>query len=246
MVREDNKNKVIGILGGMGPEATMQLYQYILANTPADQDQDHISTIIYSLPQIPDRTKAILENGEDPVPLMIYGAKVLENAGADFILIACNTAHKFIKQVQPHLSIPILNMIEETFLSTKRQYPKCKKVGLLATSGTIKTRIYHNVFEPKGLQIIVPDEKMQQDCVMDAIYKIKKGQKNEAIKNSLDTAIIHLFEKGAEVVILGCTELPLIVSSENNILPIINPTEIIARAAINTTVRYFKEVAYIN
>lgn len=135
--------KVIGILGGMGPEATIDLFYKIIKLTPAEKDQDHLRIIIDNNPKIPDRIAAILGKGEDPLPVLQETARNLEKAGADFIIIPCNTAHYFLSSIQESIKIPILNMIEETAKETQKRIPQIQKVGLLASIGVYETKIYH-------------------------------------------------------------------------------------------------------
>src|SRR4030042_3354613 len=139
--------KIIGILGGMGPEATIDLFYKIIKSTPAEKDQDHLRIIIDNNPKIPDRTAAILGKAEDPLPALQETAQNLEKAGADFIIIPCNTAHYFLSSIQESVNIPVLNMLEETAKETKKRIPQIKKVGLLASIGVYKSEIYHQHFK---------------------------------------------------------------------------------------------------
>ncbi|GAH56604.1 unnamed protein product, partial [marine sediment metagenome] len=139
--------KIIGILGGMGPEATIDLFYKIIKFTPAEKDQDHFRIIIDNNPKIPDRTAAILGKGEDPLPALQETARNLEKAGVDFIIIPCNTAHYFLPQIQKSVNIPVLNMIEETAKETRKRIFPIQKVGLLASMGIYKTEIYHQHFK---------------------------------------------------------------------------------------------------
>jgi len=143
--------KIIGILGGMGPEATVDLFYKIIKLTPAEKDQEHLRIIIDNNPKIPDRTAAILGKGEDPLPALQETAQSLEKAGADFIIIPCNTAYYFLSSIQESVKIPILNMIEETAKETRKKIPPIKKVGLLASVGVYETKIYHQQFEKFNL-----------------------------------------------------------------------------------------------
>ena len=125
-------DRLIGILGGMGPEATLDLYRYILALTPATKDQDHIRVLIYSNPKVPDRTKAIAEEGENPVDSLIESAMLLERAGAGIIAMPCNAAHYYLPDMKKKVGIPILDMIAETRKKLKRQLPSAKIVGVMS------------------------------------------------------------------------------------------------------------------
>jgi len=149
--------KIIGILGGMGPEATIDLFYKIVKLTHVEKDQDHFRIIIDNNPKISDRTDAIIGNGKDPLPELVITAKNLEKAGADFIIMPCNTAHYFISQIKENINIPILNMIEETAIYVKAIFPSFKKVCLFATKGTYKTKLYEKFFSSKNIEILIPE-----------------------------------------------------------------------------------------
>jgi len=161
-------DRVIGIIGGMGPEATVDFYREIIRLTPAQKDQDHIPVLIYSNPRIPERTQAILHGGEDPTPYLIDAARILERAGAGILAIPCNTAHYFLPRVRPAVKIPILDMIEETFLRTRAEVGDIKAVGLLATTGTVESGVYRNIFTRHGVSILTP-AVVDQDRIQQAI-----------------------------------------------------------------------------
>ncbi len=142
--------KTIGILGGMGPEATADLFYRIVKATPVERDQDHPRTIVYSNSKVPDRTPAIVGEGESPLPEMLMAAKSLQGAGADFLIIPCNTAHYFIEDLRNELGIPVLHMIEMTARHAAREYPGARMVGLIATDGTLSSGIYERFFGGLG------------------------------------------------------------------------------------------------
>lgn len=226
---QQTRKKVIGILGGMGPLATADLYKKIVLHTDAGCDQEHIRTIIDSNTAIPDRTAALLNGGPDPAAEMIKSAKILEKAGADFIIMPCNTAHNFHSDVKAAVSIPVLHMIELTREALKRRGIDC--AGLLATDGTIRTRIYQKCFDGSGIELLTPNEH-DQKAVMDVIYKgVKAGN------GSFDTGAIRetaeaLMKRGAQSLILGCTELPLAFDLYGLDYPVTDPTLELAMGAI--------------
>ena len=223
--------KVIGILGGMGPEATIDLFYKIIKFTPAEKDQDHLRIIIDNNPKIPDRTAAILGKGEDPLPALQETARNLEKAGADFIIIPCNTAHYYLPQIQESIRIPILNMIEETAKETQKKNSSIKKVGLLASIGTYKTKIYRQYFKKFNIVVISPEEKDKEE-VMNAIYAVKAGDLSNEVKGNIIKIAQKLIDKEAEAIITGCTEIPLILKEGDVSVPIIDPTRILAKAAV--------------
>ena len=223
--------KIIGILGGMGPEATIDLFYKIIKFTPAEKDQEHLRIIIDNNPKISDRTAAILGKGEDPLPALRETAQNLEKAGADFIIIPCNTAHYFLSSIQESVKIPVLNMIEETVKETRKKIPQIKKVGLLASIGVYKTKIYHQHFKKYNIEVISPEAK-DKEKVMKVIYAVKAGDLSEEVKKNIISVAQKLIDKGAEAIITGCTEIPLILKEGDVSVPIIDPTQVLAEAAV--------------
>ena len=194
----------LGILGGMGPQATQVFYQRVLDRTDADTDQDHIPTLILSDTAMPDRTAAILsgETGEVRQRLL-DDAKFLEHWGARCIAIPCNTSHAFIPQIQERVGVPIVNMIAQTAQTLKEM--GAKKVGILATDGTNRMGLYHAACEAVGMEAVTPPPEVQR-LVMSIIYdEIKKGEQGSREKFSAIDAALR--EKGCDRAVLGCTEL---------------------------------------
>ena len=198
--------KVIGILGGMGPLATADLFQKITLHTAASCDQDHPRVCIDSNTNISDRTAALLHGGADPVPEMVKSAQRLESIGADLLIMPCNTAHNFYDAVASSVSIPVLHMIAITRDALKSRGVKC--AGLLATDGTVQTGIYQRTFEGSGVELLTPDNTEDQSAVMDIIYNGVKAGDLTHDATAFRSACEHLLARGAEVLILGCTELP--------------------------------------
>ncbi|HYG10788.1 MAG TPA: amino acid racemase [Pyrinomonadaceae bacterium] len=224
----------IGVLGGMGPEATNQLCALITAHTTVSKDQDHIPVVTFNNSLIPDRVRAAYGGGESPVPEMIRTARVLEQAGADFLLMPCNLAHLFLEDVQAAIGIPILDMIEETVGHIAARYPQCRQVGILASTPTLQSGLYHRSFQKHDKRLLTPDVNEQEEKVMKAIYGvegIKCGYK-DAPRVLLTGAAERLVASGAEMIIAGCTEVSLVLTSANSPFKVIDPLEIIARAAI--------------
>jgi aspartate racemase len=134
--------KTVGVLGGMGPEASAYFYGLLIKRTRAARDQEHIPTIIWSDPRVPDRTAAILGKGPSPLPLLLAGAKRLQRAGADFLVIPCLTAHYFLDELRRASPLPIISLLEETARFIRRSYPRLGCAGLLASSGTARTGLF--------------------------------------------------------------------------------------------------------
>ncbi|HEV2803066.1 MAG TPA: amino acid racemase [Pyrinomonadaceae bacterium] len=224
----------IGILGGMGPEATNQLCALISANTTVAKDQDHIPVITYNNSLIPSRERYAQGNGESPVPEMIRTARVLEAAGATFLLMPCNLAHLFWREVQEAISIPLVNMIEETVKYIDEHHPQSRRIGILASTPTIENGIYQQALRAHGRQLVAPDAYDQTEFVMRAIYGAKgiKGGYKDAPRAMLTGAAKRLVAEGAELIIAGCTEVSLVLSSDNSPFTVVDPLEILARVAV--------------
>ena len=223
--------KKIGILGGMGPEATADLFFRIIRATPVEKDQDHVKVIIYSNPQIPDRTEAILYSGPNPVLEMSATAKILEASKADFLIMPCNTAHYFIDDIRKAVGIPVLDMIELTAKRIVDVFPEASRIGLMATDGTLKSRIYHQRFERKGLDVLAPNYESQKE-VMDGIYRhVKTGDLEEGRKILLRLA--HgLVDAGADIIVPGCTEVSLVVKDGVLDVAVVDPLQVLAEEAV--------------
>lgn len=226
--------KVIGILGGMGPEATLDCFEKIIKNTPAGKDQDHLRVIIDSNPKIPDRTAAILGKGPSPLPLLLEGCRTLQQAGADFIIMPCISAHFFQEELRQQITLPFVSIFDVVATSISHDHKEIKVMGLLGTTGTIRGGLFQKRLREEGIETVLCDSKVQ-DQVMAAIYDIKKVQANrsrEAITANLAAATQVLVDSGAQGIIAGCTEIPLVLSTADVTVPYFDSLLILARAAI--------------
>ncbi len=199
-------NYRLGVLGGMGPQATNTFYQFVIDRTDAGRDQEHVNALILSDCQIPDRTAAILGSEADRERVyrrLLADARLLEGAGCTVIAVPCNTAHFFLDRVQEEISIPILHMIRETARLLASQ--GLGRPGILATDGTIQADLYQKGFSAVGIEAATPSPKAQE-LVMSLIYDdIKAGRDGDPRK----FAAIHqdLLEQGCDCGVLACTEL---------------------------------------
>ena len=225
------EKKTIGILGGMGPLATADLFQKIVLLTKADTDREHIRVYIDSNANIPDRTAAILSGGEDPVPEMTSALRHLEACGADCIIMPCNTAHYFLPRLQAMTKIPFLSILTAAAEACKAQFPG-KTVGILATRGTLAANLYQEALVQAGVPYLVPDAPAQ-DALMRVIYDgVKAGKGPDSYRADFLTVLEQMSAGGAEVFLLGCTELPLAAEALNIALPTVDPTAELAKASI--------------
>jgi aspartate racemase len=244
------KKPLIGVIGGVGPYAGLDFMQKIFGSTRAFKDQDHLNCMLISCPSIiTDRTEFLIKGGEEngienPALGMFESAQCLYKAGAEYAVVACNTAHStsifkpFSCMVQESLpGFTVVNMLE-TCAAFVKETLKINYIGLLATKGTYKSRVYHEYFrEEDGFVLIEPEERGQEK-IQEAIYSKQFGIKvhtqpvKPQAKNHITYEIYRLEERGANAVILGCTELPLAVDPGDFSLPILDPGLITARKLI--------------
>lgn len=230
--------KTIGIVGGMGPLATADLLEKMIRSADAATDQQHAHIIADCNTDIPDRTAAILSGGEDPLPQLVRSCMHLEAAGANVLVMSCNTAHYFYDRLQPFINVPMLHMPRET---AKRAHELGDtRCALLATDGTVRAGIYDEAFAVEGIELLKPDAEGQR-AVMDMIYSgVKAG------RHDYDTAAVHraldaLKAQGAQAFILGCTELPIAFVDYGFDEVTIDPTQILAEAALRAVGMKVKE-----
>ncbi|MGN1032966.1 MAG: aspartate/glutamate racemase family protein [Intestinibacter sp.] len=224
------KNITVGVMGGLGPMASVYFYKMVLDMTDAKIDQDHVDMIITNRATTPDRSAYILgESDDNPVYVLVDDAQKLEKFGVDFIVITCNTAHYFYDKINKSVNIPVLSIVEETVKYAKKNGHK--KLGILATTGNIKTRLYQNMCERFQMGYFILDDERQKK-VMEIIYDdIKSGK--PADMNKFNELVDHLKENGCDGIVLGCTELS-ILKNDNNLDSdfYIDSLEVLARQTI--------------
>lgn len=223
---------IVGILGGMGPAATADLYMKIIAATPATRDQDHLHVVIWADPTVPDRSDALLHGGADPTPWLLRGATQLVAMGAAFIAVPCNTAHAFFPAIERTITVPLIHMMDETASAVEIAHPAIARVGLLATTGTIASGLYQEWFAKHHIEVVVPEDDLQERSVMTAIHRVKAGETGRDTTDLLSRAAISLVEHGAEALIAGCTELPLVFRDGDAAVSVIDPTRVLAEAIV--------------
>lgn len=224
------KRKTVGILGGMGPEATVDLFGKIVRSTPAKRDQDHLRILVDCLPQIPDRTAAILGRGESPAPMLRAAARRLESWGAELIVMPCNTAHYYHREIAGAVEVPVLHIMEETARAIITDHPRVRRVGVLASAGTLNAGLYRQALEAAGLTQVQPPPEVQEE-VMTAIYGVKSGE-YERPRRLLAAAAARLVQLGAGAVVAGCTEVPIALAAADVAVPLVDATLVLALAAV--------------
>lgn len=204
-------NKTAGIIGGLGPIATLYFFDMITKHTDAICDQEHVDMIITNISSTPDRTSFLLDNSkENPTYDLINAAKKLENSGVDFLVMTCNTAHYFYDDIKRNINIPFFNILEETVLYTKSKGHK--RICILGTTGSLNANLYQSMCKKYNLDFITPNEQQQEE-VMNIIYNyIKKGVE---LPPNLFNNLISQFEGMCDGFILGCTELSILKNDYN-------------------------------
>lgn len=220
---------ILGIIGGVGPLATWDLAKQVTHFTQAESDQEHIRILIDSNTSIPDRTQAILYGGPSPVPHILESARLLEKAGADFLAMPCNTGHYYHAEIAQAISIPFLHMIDEVGKELRQQ--GAQRVAVLATDGTRQTDIYTNVLERQGIHTFYPDDEGQK-LVMRVIYDYVKAGNMDFPAQEIFALVEALHAEGAEKIVLGCTELPVVFDSIGLHNSIVSATDALAKAAV--------------
>ncbi len=221
--------RMLGVLGGMGPLASAEFMRALTLETPAERDQDHIPTILWSDPRVPDRTAARNHGGEDPLPFLLRGIRGLEAAGCGAIAIPCNTAHGWFDQMQAATPLPILDIVDAAAADLRRQGVTSGRIGLMGTTATLAMRLYQ---ERLGIECITPSAAMMASHVMPAVGLVKANRVAEAYAPLAEVAR-HLHGQGADAVVLGCTEIPLGVAAGPALeFPVVDTVAALARAAI--------------
>jgi aspartate racemase len=225
------KELTAGVLGGMGPEATVDFMSKVIAMTHARKDQDHIHLIVDHNPKVPNRQAAILDGGEDPAPELADMARRLEKAGADFLVIVCNSAHAFLDTLRDATGLPFVSIIDVTIAEIKQRYPDARRVGVLATNGLLAAGIYQKSLAAAGLDPVLPDDE-DLARLMTLIARIKSGDKGREVAQEMGALAELLASAGADVVIAGCTEIPLVLDAAKNTVPVVASTDVLARKTI--------------
>ncbi|MCW7752874.1 amino acid racemase [Desulfobotulus sp. H1] len=204
------KEKVVGILGGMGPAATVDLMKRVIDLTPAVDDADHIRMIVDNNPGVPSRMKALLDGtGESPGPCMAEMARRLASWGADFLVIPCNTAHFYYDDVRNAVSAPVVHLVDLTASVVAERLPEHMKAGIMASTAVVNTGLYDKAFMPYGVPLLYPCPA-DQERLLDVIRSVKAGDRGWDIRNSFLAIAASLVKEGAGILIIACTELGVI------------------------------------
>lgn len=226
--------KVVGIIGGMGPEATVDFMRRLIAATPAQDDKDHLHVLVDNNPKIPSRIKAIIEKtGEDPAPVLCGMARGLEAQGADFLVIPCNTAHYYLPRIAPSVQIPLLDMVELSVKKLLAAEAKPRRIGLLASPAVRMVGLYNERLEQAGLQAIFPALPNESE-LLEIIKTVKAGQLASRHRKDYTKIALSLADAGAEILLVACTELSVIGPPDDVVMPVIDTLDVLAEATIAT------------
>lgn len=223
----------------MGPAATVDFYSKLIAASPASTDQEHLRVMIWADPTVPDRTQAILGGGEDPTDSLAAGAQKLKEAGAAFYVVTCNGAHAFLPAVREKVDLDYLSIIEVT-TDHIAALPYVSSAGLLATDATLTAGLYQESFERAGITPIVPDPQSQRS-VMEVVYAVKSGTLTIEQEQALIGVAEDLVDSGADVIVAGCTEIPLAMSAEESPRPLIDPSMLLANQVVQKAATLARE-----
>lgn len=227
--------RTLGLLGGMGPAATADVLGKVVRSTPATRDQEHIPILVRCVPQIPGRSEALLEGGPSPAEALAQGARALREAGAEFLAIACNTAHHWYPAIHEAFGAQVVH-IAEAVIDELRQSGTSGRVGVMATRGTMASGFYRRYLEEAGMTVLEPLPDSQADEVNRAIACVKAGDIDAAMPWARRAADA-LFERGAETVILACTELPLALATVPD-KRLLDASDALARACVRAAYRH--------
>lgn len=225
---------VVGVLGGMGPLATIDFLGKLVAATPAEVDQDHVPFVVSAIPQVPDRTRAFRGEGPSPVAAMISSARRLKAAGAGLVVIACNTAHLWFGEIDAALGLPMIHLVDAAIQDAIALAGPGRRIGLLGTDATIASGLYINraaMAVPTPVHWLLPTAHETMAFVARGIEAVKSGDLATG-RELLAAAALFLKERGADAVILGCTEIPVVLNAGNAPLPIVDATAALAKRAV--------------
>ncbi len=221
----------VGILGGMGPLATVDLFEKIVRCTPANFDQEHLKVIVYNNPQIPSRVEAIVNGAQSPRAALVEAAQFLERSGADIIAMPCNTAHYWFADIRQAVGVRLINMVENAAEYVAANMP-AETAMLFATAATVQAALYQKAFADRGLALLVPGPA-EQAVVTGAIEAVKAGSlEGSASLEALEGVIAGYQRSGVGAFIAGCTEMPIAFRQIGREFRQIDPTLLLAQAVI--------------
>lgn len=234
------QDMTVGVLGGLGPEATLDFLAKLLerttALTGASTDQEHLHLLVDCNPKVPNRNRAVGGTGPSPAPDLAAMACRLDAAGADILVMACNTAHHWEADIRAATGRPFLSILDATLEALRAQAPEARAVGVLATEGTRAARLYERALEGAGYRPVGFDDAAQ-GRFMDLLYRIKAGEHGAEIRAAMRSLAEGLAEQGADAIVAGCTEVPLVLGPGDLSLPFIDSSLALADLTVRIAKR---------
>lgn len=224
-------SRTVGVIGGMGPAATLDFLGKLIAATPAARDQDHLRILVDNNPKIPDRNAAIAGTGPSPAPVLRDMARGLERQGAEALVMACNTAHAFADDIRAAVTIPFFSIVEESADELARRLPAAATVGILGTDGCLDGGLYQRALAGRGLEALTLDGDGRARF-MAAIYRIKAGDTGDSVRGEIVALARSLEARGAAAVLSACTELPLVLKAADLDAPLLDSTDVLVAKTV--------------
>lgn len=228
MAEED---KLVGVIGGMGPDASVDFMSRVLRETPASKDQDHVRMVIEHDPRIPSRQLAMRGEGENPGPVIAAMAARLESAGADFLVMPCNLAHAWQRDIEAAVSIPFVSIVEASVQSALDRSGDDSAVGLMTTPGCFTAGLYQQALADAGRTVITQTHDELAET-MSLVEQIKAGDQSRQVAAGLQSLANKLVDRGARVLIAACTEFPLVLSESMFDVAFVSSTDVLARKTV--------------
>ncbi len=223
------EQKIAGVLGGLGPDATVDFMAKVLAATDAGCDQDHIHMLIDHKPTVPNRHDAIAGNTPSVGPELAAMAQGLESAGADFLVMVCNTAHAYAADIEAAVNIPFVSIVDVTVEALASH--SVKHVGVMAAEGCIRANLYQDALAAAGYEAVLwSDSELEE--FMALVYRIKAGERDDDIGAGINRLATSLAFNGADILIAGCTEIPLFMSAAQAPIPMLSSTDLLVQRTI--------------
>lgn len=226
-----DNDKLVGVIGGMGPDATVDFMSRVLAETPAEKDQQHVRMVVEHNPRIPSRQLAMRGEGENPGPVMAAMAHRLESAGADFLVMPCNVAHAWQGDIEAAISIPFVSIVEESVRSAVDCSGDNSALGLMTTPGCFTAGLYQRAVAETGRPIITQTSDELAET-MSLVDRIKGGDRSHEVSDGLRSLADQLVGRGARVLIAACTEFPLVLSGSMFDVPFVSSTDVLAQKTV--------------
>lgn len=226
--------KTVGVIGGLGPEATLDFFGRVLAATGAETDQDHIRLLIDNNPRVPNRNEGIFGTGPSPGPTLAAMARGLEAQGADVLVMPCNAAHAYLSDIVAAVGVPLLSIIDATVAAVARICPDARRVGILASSGCLAAELYQRALHDAGIEPIAP-EPDAIELFMELLAVIKRGGKDTpGVHDGMRGLADRQIGRGAEAIIAGCTEIPLVLAPGDLACPLVSSTDALVALTVAT------------